>query len=241
MINSKQQVIETLSNVLSFMAPSLGGSVPSDNSDEYADWVRSIQTKYEEASRRGFWRRLLTKAELELTEGDTEVLLPINFQRANGLYILYVDGVDLADPDRELDDQDIWAEVINDPDDEDFGRWRLTFSKPVASTQTAPIWYFASPPIPNQASDKILLPGDMIAYGAMSEIFRHTNLEGSLDDARIEYENRLNTYLAMEEIPERHRLLTFTTNPQKINRSARAKSQYYSGRATRSNRLNRSF
>lgn len=237
MSESVSQVIDTLADVLTFIAPSAGGTVPSVDSEEYAQWVLFTQVKYEEASRRGFWRRLLTREDLVLTEGVTEVLLPIRFQRANSLYICYVDGVDLGDPDREPDEQDIFAEVVNDPDDADFGRWKLTFSTAVAETQTAPFWYFATPPKPVDATDKILLPGDMVAFGAMSEIFRTTNLAGSQDDARQEFENRLSTYLAMEAIPERNKILRFVTNPSGLNRSVKARNQYIN----RPNRLNRSF
>lgn len=243
----KGQYIQTLSEVLSFMAPSLGGTVPAETSEEYADWVRFVQSKYEEASRRGFWRRLLKKGELSLTAGDTEALLPIDFQRANSLYILYVDGVDLSDPDREPDEQSIFVEMVTDPDEEDddenniFGRWRVTFDTEIETTQTAPIWYFCTPPMPEDPSDKLLLPGDMIGYGAMSEVFRTTNLEGSQDDARNEYENRLSTYLAMEMIPERHEILKFVTNPRNLDRTIKARDQYRSGRSTRSNRIVRSF
>ncbi len=233
----KTQVIETLGDVLSFMAPSLGGAVPESTSEEYIDWVRSIQVKQEEASRRGFWRRLLTKDTLSLREGDVDAYLPVRFQRANGLYILYVDGVDLADPDREADSQGIFCEVDNDPESEAFGEWMITFSTPIATDQEAPIWYFATPPTPSDSTDKVLLPGDMLAYGAMAEVFRHTNLEGSQDSATIEYENRLSTYLAMEEIPERYRLLNFSSNPRAVNRSVLARNQYIAGRG----RIGRSF
>lgn len=227
---------ETVSDIMALMAPSAGGAVPDVNSEEYTQWLLFIQTKYEEASRRGFWRRLLKKSTLSLTEGDTEVLLPVDFQRANGLYILYVDGVDLCDPDREPDGQGIFAEVITDHNDADFGRWRLTFAEPVANTQTAPIWYFCTPPKPTEAADKLLLPGDMIAFGALSEVFRTTNLEGSQDDARIEYENRLSTYLAMEMIPPRNEILKFTTNPRGVDRLRLAKSRYTAPRSGRSGR-----
>ncbi len=231
------QVLGTLGEVLSFIAPSVGGAIPDENSEEYAQWRMFVQVKQEEAARRGFWRRLLTREDLELTAEDTEVLLPVRFQRANALYICYVDGVDLGDPDRESDEQDIFAEVINDPEDDDFGRWKLTFSEPIVETQTAPFWYFATPPKPVDTDDKLLLPGDMIAYGAMAEIFRTTNLEGSQDSATQEYENRLNTYLAMETITEKNKLLQFSTNPRGINRSIEARNRY----RIRSDRVGRSF
>jgi hypothetical protein len=222
---------ETVEDVMNLMAPSAGGAIPEENSEEYGQWLLFIQTKYEEASRRGFWRRLLKKSTLSLTEGDTEVLLPVDFQRANGLYILYVDEVDLCDPDREPDGQGIFAEIITDPADDDFGRWRLTF------TQSAPIWYFCSPPKPGAAADKILLPGDMIAFGALSEVFRTTNLEGSQDDARNEYENRLSTYLAVEMIPPRNEILTFVTNPRGADRLRIARNRYTAPRSGRQSRM----
>ncbi len=231
------QVLGTLSEVLSFIAPSAGGAVPDEDSEEYAQWRLFVQVKQEEAARRGFWRRLLTREDLTLVEGDTEVLLPVRFQRDNALYICYVDGVDLGDPDREPDDQSIFAEVINDPEDDDFGRWKLTFTEAIAADQTAPFWYFATPPKPVDATDKLLLPGDMIAYGAMAEIFRTTNLEGSQDSAALEYENRLQNYLALEMIPSKDRLLSFQTNPRQINRTIEARNRY----RVRSDRVGRSF
>lgn len=228
---------ETVSDIMTLMAPSAGGVVPDEGGEEFLQWLLFIQTKYEEASRRGFWRRLLKKSTLSLTEGDTEVLLPVDFQRANGLYILYVDEVDLCDPDREPDDQGIFAEVVTDHTDEDFGRWKLTFTEPVAATQSAPIWYFCVPPKPTEATDKLLLPGDMIAFGALSEVFRTTNLEGSQDDARAEYENRLNTYLAMEMIPPRNEILSFVTNPRGADRLRIARNRYTAPRSGRQSRM----
>lgn len=234
---------ETVEDIMAIMAPSAGGAIPDDNSEEKAQWLLFIQMKYEEASRRGFWRRLLKKSTLSLTAGDTEAYLPDDFQRANGLYILYVDGVDLCDPDREPDDQSIFVELDTDPFEEDgvtpnanFGKWRVTFTEEIEETQDAPIWYFCVPPKPVDDTDKLLLPGDMIAFGALSEVFRTTNLEGSQDDARTEYENRLSTYLAMEMIPPRNEILTFVTNPRGADRLRIARNRYTTPRGSRQSR-----
>lgn len=223
---------------MSFMAPNAGGAVPDVNSEEYTQWRMAIQVKYEEAARRGFWRRLLKKDILPLREGDEFVVLPSDFQRANALYIFYVGGEDLADPDRISTDsnpQSVFAQQITDPDDEDFGNWQLNFHKPIEADEDAVIWYWALPPKPVDPSDKLLLPGDMIAFGALSEIFRSTNLEGSQDDARNEYENRMSGYLALEMIPPRNELITFSTNPKRIDRTSQARARW----ATRPRRQNR--
>lgn len=219
------QYISTVSEIMSLMAPSAGGVIPDENSEEYAQWLLFIQLKYEEASKRGFWRRLLKKGTLTLTDGLTEILLPVDFQRPNSLYIAYIGGVDLADPDRVYDGQGIFVEMVTDDTDEDFGKWKLTFTTAVEA-ESAPIWYFSTPPKPTLSTDKVLLPGDMIAFGALSEVFRTTNLEGSQDDARSEYENRLNGYLAMEMIPARHELLQFVSNPSQTDRLVRARNRY---------------
>jgi hypothetical protein len=230
------QVISTLSDAMQFIAPNAGGSVPDATSEEYSAWRMAIQTKYEEAARRGFWRRLLVKDDtLTVREGDESVVLPIQFQRANALYIFAMNGEDLADPDRVMDDdsQTIFLQQITDPDDEDFGLWQANFKYPIEEDLDIILWYFALPPKPVDPTDKFLLPGDMIAYGAMSEIFRTSNLEGSQDDARIEYENRFNTYIGLEVIPPRNELLFFSPNPGRINRTALARAQYSGGRSGR--------
>lgn len=228
------QYISTVSDIMDLMAPSAGGVVPDEDSEEYAQWLLFIQMKYEEASRRGFWRRLLKKGEITLSVDDEEVLLPVDFQRANSLYIAYIGEVDLADPDREPDGQGLFAEMITDSASANFGRWNLTFSEPIETTETAPIWYFCTPPKPVTSTDKVLLPGDMIAFGALSEVFRTTNLSGSQDDARTEYENRMNGYLAVEMIPPRNEILSFVTNPAHVDRTARARSRWGSARPGRS-------
>jgi len=127
--------------------------------------------------------------------------------------------------------------MITDSGDSNFGRWKVTFSSAIETTQTAPIWYYCTPPKPTAAADKVLLPGDMIAFGALSEVFRTTNLQGSQDDARTEYENRITGYLAVEMVPSRASLLQFITNPSKVDRLTRARTRFSvprSGRVSRS-------
>jgi hypothetical protein len=220
------QFIGTVSDVMTYMANFAGGEIPAVGDEEFDQWMSYIQAKYEEASKRGFWRRLLTKDELSLTADDTEVLLPIRFQRPNSLYVLVVDGIDLADPDRTPDDQQIYIEMENDPTSNDYGRWKISFKEAIETTQNALMWYFATPPKPTESADKIILPGDMIAYGALAEHFRAINLEGSQDAAAGEYENRLNGYLALEMIPSRHELLKFITNPRGLDYLRLARSRY---------------
>jgi hypothetical protein len=225
MSENVSQIILTLSDVMNYMAPSAGGSVPSETDEEYSQWRQWIQVKQEEAARRGFWRRLLTRDTLSLTAGSTSILMPPRFHKPNGLYVFEVDGEDWMDPNRIEKANNIFIQMINDPDDANFSRWEAQFIE-IEADATATIYYFANPPKPVEAADKLLLPGDMIAYGALSEYFRTTNLEGSQDDARNEFENRMTAYLSREVIPPRNELLNFQTNPRRIDRLHLARQMY---------------
>lgn len=221
------QVIRTLRDVMEkVMAPSAGGSMPdfsTNPEDEYMQWVSWIQQKQEEYAVRAFWRRLLTREEIEI-EGDTTVL-PDRFHKPNGLYVLDVDGVDYADPDNPQ----LTVEMITDPTDTDFGKWQIRF-KDTQERKTAIIWYFANPPVPTDETDIVLLPGDMIGYSALGEYFRSIGADGSQDKAEEDAENRFIEYLSMEMIPPRHELLTIKTQ-QNVDRIAYQKQFYYrSGR-----------
>lgn len=237
MSSNVTNMFETVADVMNLMAPFAGGTVPTSTSTDYANWLRWIQEKYEESSRRGFWRRLLTKDTVSITANATTALLPVRFQRANSMYSFIVGEVDLADPDREADDQQIFTFLENDPTSVNFGRWRIDFKTAIATATTATIWYFATPPKPTSDTDKLLLPADMIAFGALIEHFRKASLPGSQDDSRIEYENRLNAYLAMEMIPGKHEILKFSTNPRTLDRLGVAKTRF----SIREERLNRSY
>ena len=214
------------------MAPFAGGSVPVTTNKEYDHWVSWICQKQEEFARRGNWRRCLTRAEITLEAGETTVL-PIRFFRPNGIYMLIVDGVDWMDTENE-DGQSIFIEMINDPDDDNFGRWQMRFGDEIQEDTTAILWYFSNPPKPAVPADKLLLPGDMVAYAALQEYFRTSNQQGYEDEMKSMAENRFAEYLALEGLPAKNELLTFRTSPKRIDRLAKARS-YYEVRLNRNN------
>lgn len=218
------QVIKTLADVFNFMKPFAGGSVPDENSEEYEEWLLWVQTRQEEFARRGFWRRLLTRVPITLL-GET-TLLPTKFHKHNGVYVLDVDGVDWADPDN-TEGRTIYVELDNDEDSDDYGQWQLRFPEAVAST-SAILWYFANPPKPTGATDILLLPGDLVGYGALIDYYHKANQEGSMDQAKEDAENRFAEYLSLEMIPPRYELLSFATRSStRIDRLQIAKGYYY--------------
>jgi hypothetical protein len=220
------QSIKTLADVMNFMSPFAGGSVPATTDQEYTDWIRWIVNKQEEYARRGFWRRLLKRDTTEIDSSGVTVL-PDDFNRSNGLYIFEVDGVDWAEENNEAQ-QTIFVEMITDSTSEDFGKWQVVVSNPPTTTKAVTIWYFINPPAPTASTDIILLPGDMIAYGALAEYFRTTGAEGSQDKAEEDAENRFSTYMSMEMIPPKYELLRFTTRGTKrVDYIENAKSRYH--------------
>jgi hypothetical protein len=233
MATDVSQIIATVDDVLLYIAPYSGGAVPSVGSDEYKARLRWIQNKQDEYSRRGFWRRCMRHQEVTLTAADESLLLPLSFQKPNGLYILEVDGDDWMEQNNEYE-QVVNVEMINDPTDINFTRYQAVFTKPVDATTTAIMWWFASPPKPETGTDLLLLPGDMIAYGALSEYYRSINAEGSQDDARNEAENRMTSYLAQEMIPAKNELLKMSTRKQSTDylQQGRARFAYRRNRYT---------
>lgn len=222
--------IRTLGEVMNAMAPFAGGSTPDDTDQEFIDWKNWIINKQEEYARRAFWRRCLTREVIQIN-GET-VVLPDRFNRPNALFMLVVDGVDWNDTPNTAE-QSIFVEMINDPEDEDFGKWQMRFGTPLTEQKEAIIWYFANPPKPETLTDILLLPGDMIAYGALAEYFRTTGAEGSQDKAEEDAENRFSEYLSIEVIPDKSELIQFTVGNERTDYLKRARG-YYTSRPNRS-------
>lgn len=217
--------VQTLGDALTAMAPFAGGSIPDANSQDYLDWISWVVKKQEEFARRAFWRRTLTRYEDSLGADDETYVLPDRFNRPNALFTFVVDGVDWNEPGNEAG-QSIFTEMINDIEDEDFGKWQLRFAVPPTERVDFIMYYFANPPKPVALTDKLLLPGDMIAYGALSEYFRTTGAEGSQDDAKNSAEDLFAEYLGLEVLPDKGTLLTHKENIKRVDHLKNAKKFY---------------
>jgi hypothetical protein len=236
MSTNTNAILSTVSDVMNFMSPYAGGSVPDVNDTEYTDWLRWIATKQEEYARRGFWRRLLTRTTLSIVADATTTLLPTNFNKPNGIYVLDVNGVDWAESNN-ADNVSIFVEMVTDSTSSDFGKWRIYYATAPTESVTATLWYFANPPQPTASSDKLLLPGDMVGFAALAEYYRVANQEGSMDKAEQDAENRFNTYLSLEMIPPKYELLSMASRGStRVDRLELAKN-YYRSRTNRSTQL----
>ena len=223
--------LRTLGDVLNAMAPFAGGSIPDETDQEYTDWKNWVVNKQEEYARRSFWRRCLTREEITLDADSETYVLPERFNRPNALYMVIVDGVDWME-NPNVDEQNVFVEMNNDPTDSDFGNWQMRFLTPPTESTDAIIWYFANPPKPVETTDILLLPGDMIAYAALGEYFRTTGAEGSQDKAEEDAENRFSEYNSIEVIPGKNELMTTTRSTPRVDYLKRAKS-FYTSRADR--------
>lgn len=218
-------VITTLAGVMEFMAPYAGGSIPASNDAEYRNWRRWIQLGQQDAANRGFWRRLLLPTTVTITKDEDSIDLPDNFHKVNGIYMLEVDGVDWNEPNNE-DEQRLY--VYMDPDT---ATWKCKFLgfTPTQTVADATLWYFYNPPLPVEETDPIYLDGEMVGFYALKEYFRKARQPGSQDDARIEYENRLQELLSFEMLPSKQELARWSSYHQHLGQSA-SERQYYTGR-----------
>ena len=139
--------------------------------------------------------------------------------------MLVVDGVDWQETPNN-DGQYVMIEMINDPEDENFGSWQMRFSVEVEAGTEAVIWYFSNPPKPVDSDDILLLPGDMVAYGVLQEYYRTTGAEGSEDKAEEMAEGRFLEYLGLETLPDKSDLLTHMESPTHVDRLVLARNQY---------------
>jgi hypothetical protein len=230
MSDNKRGVLLTVEDVMNFMAPFAGGSVPALNDEEYLQWLRWIQLGQQDAANRGFWRRLLTKAPLTITADAETTDLPDNFYKVNGIYALFVNGENWAAPNNS---PGVQLFVETDPTD---GSWRVRWL-PTASTSsyTGELWYFYNPSVPEEASDPIILDGEMVGFYALKEYFRRLKQLGSMDDARIEYENRFIELLSLEVMPSLQEMNSLHSYNSYLNVPTNGR-QFYGRRAGRSGR-----
>jgi hypothetical protein len=224
MPTNKRAVITTLAECMAWMAPYAGGSVPAAGTADYNDWRRWIQLGQQDGANRGFWRRFLIPETVTITKDVDYIDLPDTFGKVNGIYVLSVDGVDWARPNNSAG-QRLW--VYMNPTD---ATWRCKFVgfTPTA-TQTAALWHFYNPPLPQDEDDPLYLDGEMIGFYALKEKFRKDRQFGSLDDARIEYENRREELLALEVLPSPQELVSWGSYAGHLNQNPHERG-YYGGR-----------
>lgn len=207
------------------MAPYAGGSVPATNEVEFGQWRRWIQLGQQDAANRGFWRRLLIPYTITVTKDEDTLDLPDDFAKVNGIYLFDVEGVDWAQPNNTAGQR---LYVYLDPDT---ATWKCKFLgfTPTKTVENATLWYFYNPPKPVDEDDPLYLDGEMIGFYALKEYFRKARQPGSQDDARIEYENRLQELLSLEVLPSRQELASWGSYQSHLNQSP-SERQYWLGR-----------
>jgi hypothetical protein len=148
---------------------------------------------------------LLIPTTVTITKDEDTISLPDNFHKVNGLYLLEVNGEDWAQPNNKAG-QRLYVYL-----DHATATWKCRFLgfTPTETVDDATLWYFYNPPLPVNETDPIYLDGEMIGFYALKEYFRKARQPGSQDDARIEYENRLQELLALEVLPSRQELASW--------------------------------
>jgi len=238
----QSQIFQNLGDVLTGMARYAGGSIPASNSTAYTDWVTWIQASQDDAAKRGFWGRLLKKATIIITADVDYAVLPADFHKRNGIYVLNVGGEDWNSMGMDVNPSQQRLMVSLEyvpavaPETVDSTRWVVRFNgfTPTATT-TGTLWYFAAPTVPEDETDPLMLDGEMVMFGALKEYFRQARQPGSQDDARLEYENRFNENLNLEMLPSPQEIMSWGSvydhkgiSPMdEVHRSSANKTKYH--------------
>lgn len=227
MATNKSQAIETLGECLQAMAVYAGGSVPASTEPEYDEWVGWIQRGQDDSAKRGFWGRLLVPVDLTITANSNIAVLPDNFHKRNGIYVLNVDGDDWASASNEANQRLTVYKRFSD------GQWVVRFSETPTQSYTGELWYFYNPPVPTAEADPLYLDGEMCMFYALKEFYRKSQQPGSLDDARLEYENRFEEGLANEILPTSQELVQWKSYHAHLGQSGDERVRYWRGRHNR--------
>jgi len=229
-MSSNRTVIQTVQQCMEMIQSFAGGSVPAVSDTDYADWLRWIQLGQQDAANRGFWRRLLTKTTLSIIADAETTNLPDNFYKVNGIRALYINDIDWSQPNNE-DGMRLFVEM-----DPATAIWRVRYlPDPPTSSSTGDLWYFFNPPKPTSGTDVLFLDGEMIGFYALKEYFRKLKQVGSMDDARLEYENRFSELLSLEMMPSMQEMLSMSSFNSFKNVSTSGR-QFYTGRTGRMRR-----
>lgn len=221
------QTLSTLGSVLSFLSRYAGGTIPPTEETNYAEWVSWINEGQEDAAERGFWGRLLTPYELDISAGEEEVILPDDFHKRNGIFVLNVNGIDW-NANNNSDGQKLF--VYKNTDSE----WILRFNGFTPTEDiTAMLWYFRHPGVLEEETENLTLDGKMVGYYALTEYYRQAGEEGSLDDARDEYNNRFEELLGLEMLPSTQELLSWNSFYSHKNISTNERNFYTRNRNRR--------
>ena len=227
MVENKRSVLTTLGDVFAYMAPYAGGTIPATDSPQHANWKRWVALGQEDSAKRGFWGRLLDKVSVNIVANQDYIQLPDNFFKRNGIYVLNVGGDDWNAAHNRAGQR---LMVLQHPTT---GEWicKLIGFTPT-SNDLGELWYFYNPPIPTDEADPLWLDGEMCGFYALKEHFRVARQPGSMDDCRIEYENRYTELLALEVIPTPQEIMSwgsvYTQTKQPTNEMG-----YYTGNKTR--------
>lgn len=224
----KPQVLQTLGDIMAAMAPYAGGAIPAETDEQYDNWIRWIQLGQQDMANRGFWRRLLVPEVITITKDVDNITLPLSLAKINAIYVLNVQGEDWAQPNGDAGQK---LYVYMDPDT---AEWKCKFLgfTPTETVADAQLWYYYNPPVPTALEDKVWLDGETIMFYALKEYFRKARQPGSLDDARIEYENRREELLNLEVIPSQQEIMSWSSYSKLLNQSP-SERQFYSGRGNR--------
>lgn len=222
-------VIQTLSDLHQNFSDVLNEESPPATTDSlYKTRTRWFNLGQDDQARRWFLKSLLKSDTFPIVAGTASYLMPTDFDKPNGLLVFSSTngGVIYTDPYARSNS------VLSITRDFTTGRYRVTFTPTPGTNDTASFWYFAAPPKMVNASDVCLVDGDALIYYALTKYFFTNRQYLPMNEARTEYENRMNEVLANQEIPAPGSLLSMR-NVATLNHVGTKERAFYSGNSRR--------
>lgn len=219
-------VLNDLDSLHANFADFVNESAPPNSSDtRYTSRTRWFNRAREDIAKRWFFKNLLKTDTLEIEAGTPTYTLLEDFEKPNGLYAL-------ASSDGSIVYTSPYDTRVLVTISRNFttGRYEVTFTPTPQEDDSAPYWYFATPPPLVDGTDLVLVDGEAVLYYALKQ---HFFINGPLDkfaESRDEYENIVEEMSKVFEIPPPGALLGMSNSMLRRDGTTNEKHYYQSSR-----------
>ncbi len=156
--------IETLSDLHQSFSDLLNETaLPASNDPLYQSRTRWFNRGHEDLAKRWYFKPLLKSDTIAVVAGTTTYQLPTDFEKPNGLLVFSVAGIGVV----FTNSYDTSSGVLSISRNFTTGGYQVTITPTPSTSDTATIWYFATPPPLTDDGDLVLIDGDAVLYLAL--------------------------------------------------------------------------
>lgn len=189
---------DTLNDLHIAFATRINEQAPPNNTDSrYTARTLWFNDAREDIAKRWFLRSLLKKYTISIQVGTATYALPSDFEKQNGLRVFYLEnaGILLTDP------YDTSGTLLSLARNFNTGLYEITITPTPQTSDTATLWYFATPPKLVNPTDLCLVDSAAVLYYALKEHSFANRRFSQMEIARQEYENRVEEIIKNDTIP----------------------------------------